>query len=369
MEAIIMLEDGYTLEGRAFAGRGTITGEAVFNTSLTGYQEIITDPSYQGQILTLTAPMIGNCGVNPRDLESSRPALKGLIVREYSPAWSNWRGREPLHSFLEGHGVVAVEQIDTRALTRHLRSHGSMQAVLTTEPRAAGLCLPDHFSQPGQGDSLVQQVTCPKSFSWNESGQLHVVALDFGAKASILRQLQSHDARVTVVPAQTSAREILNLCPDGVFLSNGPGDPADVDHACGQVAELLGRLPIFGICLGHQVLARALGLETFKLKFGHRGGNHPVRNLDTGSVEITTQNHGYCVEEPAASNKRIPASLRVTHRSLTDGTVEGLACPELGVFSVQYHPEASPGPHDSRRLFLNFENMMRQGWSQVKKHA
>ncbi len=369
MEAVIMLEDGYTLEGRAFAGRGTITGEAVFNTSLTGYQEIITDPSYQGQILTLTAPMIGNCGVNPRDLESSSPALKGLLVREYSPAWSNWRGREPLHAFLKKHGVLAVEQIDTRALTRHLRSHGSMKAVLTTEPQTALLALQDYLPDADPGDTLVRQVTCPQSFSWNESGKLHVVALDFGAKASILRQLQSHDARVTVVPAHTPARDIWNLHPDGLFLSNGPGNPADVDEACAQVAQLLGRLPMFGICLGHQVLARALGRETFKLKFGHRGGNHPVRNLDSDTVEITTQNHGYCVEEPQDHPAQLFPSLRVTHRSLTDGTVEGLACPELGVFSVQYHPEASPGPHDSRKLFLQFEHNMRHGWGQVIKHA
>jgi carbamoyl-phosphate synthase small subunit len=366
MEAILALEDGRVFRGRGVGAVGETTGEVVFNTGMTGYQEILSDPSYRGQIVTLTVPHVGNTGVNGVDGEAERPQAAGLVVRAASPAASSWRASGDLHHHLRVHGVVGIEEIDTRALTRHLRAAGVLRGCLASGGMSAEEAVRRARAVPRlEAQDLVGQVTRRRTELWGEGRTplvqragargpgLHVVALDYGVKRNILRLLAASGARVTVVPARTSAADLLALRPDGVFLSNGPGDPAAYPELVATVRALVGRLPVFGICLGHQLIGLALGARTYKLKFGHRGTNHPVRDERTGRVAITSQNHGYAVDDAS-----LPSELVVTHRSLYDGTVEGLAHREHPLFSVQYHPEAAPGPHDSWDLFDRFVEMI-----------
>jgi len=358
--AVIALEDGACFRGEALSGSGTVGGELVFTTAMTGFQEVVTDPSYHGQLITYTFPLVGNYGVHPDRDESSSAHARAVIAREITNYRFNVASSGCWLDWLAEHGVLAVSGVDTRALTRHIRDRGALRAIVTTEqaePRtlqAAARRLP-----PMAGLDLASVVTrsTPEEHPAPRAAAPHVVAFDFGMKRSILRCLLAEGFRVTLVPAQTSAKEVLRLQPDAVFLSNGPGDPAAVTYAVKTVARLLGKMPIFGICLGHQLLALALGLPTFKLKFGHRGSNHPVKDLTTGVIEITTQNHGFAVRADA----ELPAGVEVTHVNLNDGTVEGLRCLGLGVFSVQYHPEASPGPHDARYLFGRFRELVAAG--------
>jgi len=360
--ARLVLSDGTVYEGNSRGAVGEVFGEVVFNTAMSGYQEIITDPSYAGQIVAMTYPLIGNYGVNDEDNESGRPFLSGLVVREMSRSYSNWRANGSLDDFLKRHNIVAVEDIDTRALTRHIRSQGAMVAVLSTQGEVETQVLVEKARlAPGlEGRDLVQGVTCaaPYDFNPGSEGPL-VVAYDFGIKTSILCLLASLGVKVRVVPATTTAEETLLMQPRGIFLSNGPGDPSALSYAYQTIAKLLGVVPVFGICLGHQLLALALGIPTYKLKFGHHGANHPVKDLDTGKVEITSQNHGFAISQ-AALEKAGSSGVRVqlSHLNLNDGTVEGLSCPELRAFSVQYHPEAAPGPHDSSYLFGRFAAML-----------
>ncbi|HVN50517.1 MAG TPA: glutamine-hydrolyzing carbamoyl-phosphate synthase small subunit [Acidimicrobiales bacterium] len=352
-EAQLVLADGTTFEGEAIGAPAEVaTGEVVFNTVLTGYQEVLTDPSYAGQIITFTYPHIGNYGVTDEDDESARPFCRGVIVRDLARRRSNWRSQADLDAFLRRHGVAGLAGVDTRRLTRHLRDAGAMPGAFGTADevtlKAAAL------AEPGtDGVDLAREVTCREPYSVG-SGPRRVVAYDFGIKRAILAQLGSI-ATVEVVPADTRADDVLAREPDGVFLSNGPGDPAAVAYAVEAIRGLLGAVPVFGICLGHQLLATALGAETFKLPFGHHGGNHPVRRLDTGTVEITSQNHNYSVVEALGT------AIEVTHRNLNDGTIEGLRSLEVPAFSVQHHPEAGPGPHDARYLFDRFAELI-DGW-------
>ncbi len=370
MEAILALEDGRVFLGKRFGATGGVGGEVVFNTGMTGYQEILTDPSYAGQLVCLTVPHVGNTGVNGDDPESGRIQAAGLIVREGSPLPSSWRASGDLFQYLVSSGVVGISGLDTRALTRHLRSAGVMRGYLATDGTSVEAALERARAAPRIEDQdLVARVTSPRVFTWREgrSGLLgphseapptgpHVVVFDYGTKRNMLRLLADGGFRLTVVPAHTSASEALALRPDGIFLSNGPGDPATCTFQIETIRALLGRRPVFGICLGHQLAALALGGRTFKLKFGHRGINHPVRDERTGLVAITSQNHGYAV-----SDDGLPDGLEVTHRSLYDGTVEGLAHREIPFFSVQYHPEAAPGPHDAWGLFDRFAQMIGVG--------
>jgi carbamoyl-phosphate synthase small subunit len=359
--AWLALEDGTVLAGRACGAAGETGGETVFNTAMTGYQEILTDASYCGQLVTMTYPQIGNYGIIPGDHESARPRLAGYIVRELCRTPSNYESVESVGDFLKKHGIVAIEGVDTRALTLKLRDKGALRGVISTlegDPKrlvAKARALP---SMAGQ--NLAKVVTCEKAYDWTDGAAakpaLHVVVMDFGVKHGILRRLSAMGARATVVPASTSAAEILKLRPDGLLLSNGPGDPEPVTDAIETIKRLLPeRLPIFGICLGHQLLGLALGGKTFKLKFGHHGSNHPVKDLETGKIEITSQNHGFCVDLDS-----LPKEARTTHVNLNDGTSEGMAHSTLPVFSVQYHPESSAGPHDSRYLFDRFAARMRE---------
>jgi carbamoyl-phosphate synthase small subunit len=383
MSARLVLQDGTVFEGEAFGAPATVVGEVVFNTSLTGYQEVITDPSYRGQMVCMTAPHIGNTGVNAEDVESDKPQITALVVREISQTVSNWRANETLAGYLARHGIPGISGIDTRALTRHLRTVGVLHAALSTDgSRSTEELLNQARTWAGlDGRDLVQEVTCSEVYNWGAgtagewtpvpagaaapgvaaSPQLDaplIVAYDFGIKHNILRRLTSHGLRVVVAPAQTTAQEVLALRPDGIFLSNGPGDPAGVPYAAAAVRDLLASgLPTFGICLGHQIIGLALGAATYKLKFGHHGGNQPVSDIDSTNVQITAQNHNYAVEEAT-----LPANAVVTHRNLNDGTVEGLRLTDRPVFCVQYHPEASPGPHDADLLFARFAAM-------VKEHA
>ncbi len=357
-EALVVLADGTTFAGEAFGtlaeGEATVaTGELVFNTAMSGYQEIVTDPSYAGQVIAFTYPHIGNYGVSGADEEARRPFCRGIVVRDLASRPSSWRAEGGLESFLEAHGLGGVSGVDTRRLTRHVREAGAMPCALGTAPEAE-LRLAAK-SEPGtEGVDLVGEVTTAKAYQV-PGGPLRVVAYDFGVKATMLRNL-SRFATVEVVPATTPAAEVLSLRPDGVLLSNGPGDPAALTHLVGAVKELLGEVPVFGICLGHQLLAAALGASTYKLHFGHHGANHPVRRLSTGEVEVTSQNHGYAVD--AASLAEAPEAVEVTHLNLNDGVVEGIACRRLRAFAVQYHPEAGPGPHDARYLFGEFRGLM-----------
>jgi carbamoyl-phosphate synthase small subunit len=380
MTAILALEDGRVFHGEGFGASGTAAGEICFNTSMTGYQEILTDPSYRGQIVAMTYPEIGNYGVNFLDVESATPHIRGFVVEQLSPVISNWRAEGGLHEYLAQNGIPAIQSVDTRALTRHLRTRGAMRACLSTVITDPAEVVKLAQQVAYDGVDFVREVTPGKSFVWDKENQasrewvvrragiegietdgkgnvfepldppVHTLAaIDFGMKKNILRLLRQHGFDVTVVPATTSAEEVLALGTDGVFLSNGPGDPEALGYAHETVRRIVGKKPLFGICLGHQVLALALGGKTFKLKFGHRGANQPVKDLRTGKIAITSQNHGFAVDPDS-----LPPEVEVTHINLNDGTVAGLRHREHAAFSVQYHPEASPGPHDAGYFFAEF---------------
>jgi carbamoyl-phosphate synthase small subunit len=370
-EAILALADGRIFRGRAFGAIGETVGEAVFNTAMTGYQEVLTDPSYKGQLVCMTYPEIGNVGVNAEDAESRRVYVEGFIVREYWERPSNWRSEMPLGKYLEQAGVVGIEGIDTRALVRHLRTHGAQEAVISSVDLNSESLVRKAKASPGLvGRDLVKEVTCAKAYDWDfgdwELGRGHVrasdkamrdapfvVALDYGIKLNILRRLVATGFRVKVMPAASTAAEILANNPDGVFLSNGPADPAALPYAYRAIAGVLGKKPVFGICLGHQLLGLALGGKTYKLDFGHHGANHPVMDLRTRRVEITSQNHGFAVDSESLRGRA-----ELSHLNLNDKTVEGLRGTGVPFFSVQYHPEASPGPHDSSYLFGRFKKLV-----------
>lgn len=371
--ARLALEDGTIFTGQAFGADGTRLGEVVFNTSMTGYQEIITDPSYAGQIVVMTAPQIGNTGINLEDVESRRPFLSGFVVRALSPTVSNWRAGGTLADWLAAAGIVGISEVDTRALTRRLRDDGAQRGIISTDPSLSDeeLVARARAWLGLVGVDLVREVTCEAPFHWEEpsdeawittpretspgdGGVFHVVAYDFGMKYNILRRLTSHGCRVTVVPATTPAEDVLAMAPDGIFLSNGPGDPAAVTYAIATTRRFLETgIPVFGICLGHQILGLALGAETYKLKFGHHGGNQPVKHLPTGPVEISAHNHNFAVDSAT-----LPPEVELTHVNLNDQCCEGLRHTVLPAFSVQYHPEAAPGPHDADYLFREFVRMM-----------
>ena len=372
MKARLLLEDGKIFHGESFGAGGTAVGEVVFNTSMTGYQEILTDPSYKGQMVTMTYPHIGNYGINPEDVESSRPHVEALIVREYCPTPSNYRSKETLDHYLQKHNIIGFHQIDTRALVRHIREKGAMMGILTTGEMPLSQLNEKLLRHPKiEGRDLVKYVTTKKQEVWESSidaswyydfikplGEktFRVVAYDFGIKWNILRLMTALGLEVTLVPASTSAEEVKKMEPDGVFLSNGPGDPEGVPYAIENVRKLIDYRPMFGICLGIQILGLAFGGKTYKLKFGHHGSNHPVKDLETGIIEITAQNHNFAVETKSLEK----AGFVLTHQNLNDGTVEGIQHRELPIFSVQYHPEASPGPHDSLYLFERFYRMMEE---------
>ncbi len=373
VQAKLVLENGTVFTGEAFGAAGESTGEVVFNTSLTGYQEILTDPSYAGQIVTMTYPLIGNYGINLEDLESVKPQVAGFLVKEYFDNHSNFRATGSLGNWLAAHGVMGVQGIDTRMLTRMIRTVGAMRGIISVVDLDEDTLLRKvHQSPEMRGLDLTKQVTTDKPYAWDEVDRTpfalapqvengkgdrrwNVVVFDYGVKHNILRRLASYGCTLTVVPSSYSAEQVLEMNPDGIFLSNGPGDPAAVRYAISNIKKLVGRKPLFGICLGHQLLALSLGAKTFKLKFGHRGANHPVKNLLNGSVEITSQNHGFAVD-PESFDKR---DIEITHVNLNDRTNEGFRHRSLPLFSVQYHPEASPGPHDSDYLFRQFVEMMR----------
>lgn len=356
MKAILLLEDGFCSEGENFGASGETFGEIVFNTSMMGYQEILTDPSYKGQIVTMTYPLIGNYGINEEDMESCRPWAEGFVVKENSAIYSNWRANLSLDDYLKKNNIVGISGVDTRALTRHIRLKGAMKAGISTIDLKQESFLKKVLASPSMlGRDLIPEVTCKNIYQWNKIGKYKVVAMDFGAKLNILRLLAAHNCQVTVVPSTTKAEEILKMKPDGLFLSNGPGDPAALGYIIKEIKNMLDKLPIFGICLGHQLLGLAFGGKTYKLKFGHHGANHPVMNLKTRQVEITAQNHGFNVDMNSLKGKDIA----LTHINLYDKTAEGLRHKKLPVFSVQYHPEASPGPHDANYLFQQFIQMMK----------
>ncbi len=357
MEAIIALEDGKIFHGISFGAQGEKYGEVVFNTSMSGYQEIITDPSYKGQIVVMTYPLIGNYGINKEDVESRKPFLEGFAVKEYSKIASNWRSQKELGAYLKENKIMGIEGIDTRALTLHIRESGALKAVLSTQDLDEKKLVEKAKGSCGLlGVDLVKEVTIGKKYLWARAkpGGYKVVVLDCGVKYNILRKLLELGCQVTVVPAHTSWQDILKLKPHGLLLSNGPGDPAAVTYVVENTKNLLGRVPIFGICLGHQMLGLALGGATYKLKFGHHGANHPVKDLRTGKIMITSQNHGFCVDINSLNKKGV----EITHINLNDSTLEGLRHKKLPVFSVQFHPEASPGPHDAGYLFNEFIAMM-----------
>ena len=370
MKAILLLEDGTVFEGTSFGAKGQKCGEVVFNTSMTGYQEIMTDPSYYEQIITMTYPLIGNYGTNGLDAESKKVYAAGFIVKENCEYPSNWRNERSLSEYLKANNVVGLADIDTRKLVKHIRTQGAMRGVISSTEMKIQSLAKTLGEYPGLvGRDIVKDVTSKKPYKWDKPVvdvlkpstdkpklKYKVVAYDFGIKQNILRLLISHGCDVQVVPAFTSAKDVLAIKPDGVFLSNGPGDPAAVTYAVESTRQLLGKVPIFGICLGHQILGLALGGKTYKLKFGHRGANHPVKNLETKQIEITAQNHGFCVDIDSLKDKGV----ELTHINLNDNTLEGFRCKRLSAFCVQYHPEASPGPHDSQYLFRTITDLMSQ---------
>jgi carbamoyl-phosphate synthase small subunit len=366
-KAILALADGLVFEGSSFGAEGETSGEIVFNTSMTGYQEILTDPSYTGQIVTMTYPQIGNYGVNYEDVESAKPYAEGFIVKEYLDFPSNWRSNQSLHEYLKTNKIVGIQGIDTRALTRHLRDHGAQPGVISTTDTSAESLVKKAKALPKMsGLDLAKDVTCKVPYTWNEADwslengygkkpavKYKVVAYDYGIKRNILRLLTQAGCDVTVVPATMPAEDVLAMKPDGVFLSNGPGDPEPVTYAIANIKKILGKKPVFGICLGQQLLGLALGGKTYKLKFGHHGGNQPIMDLTTRKVEIAAENHGFAVDMNTVKDQVVQ-----THVNLNDNTCEGFQHKTLPAFSVQYHPEASPGPHDSRYLFQRFIDMM-----------
>lgn len=377
MDAILALEDGRVFRGESFGHSGTSTGEACFNTSMTGYQEILTDPSYRGQIVAMTYPLIGNYGINEADCESASPHVRGFVIGELSPVTSNFRSEKTLSTYLAENEIIGIEGVDTRALTRHLRSRGAMQACLTTE-LDEDAAIAKAKEAPGMaGADFVKEVTTEEPYRWEEESRAwtipnistgldgyykdleapkyHIVAYDFGIKRNILRRLRQEGFQVTVVNSRTSAADILATDPDGIFLSNGPGDPSALDYIHTEVEQLIGRKPIFGICLGNQILSHAFGGKTFKLKFGHRGGNQPVKDLRSGKISITAQNHGFATDPDS-----LPSHVEVTHINLNDDTIEGIRSTKDPVFSVQYHPEAAPGPSDASYFFREFADLIEQ---------
>lgn len=366
MRAILALEDGKIFQGRSFGAPGERCGEVVFNTSMTGYQEVLTDPSYKGQIVAMTYPLIGNYGVNKEDCQSRKIFLEGFVVKECSSLASNWRSQQSLRDYLKENNVAGIEGIDTRELTLHIRKAGAMKAVFSTEDLDAASLVRKAKDSPGLvGIDLVKEVSIGRKYVWGKAkgAKYNVVVLDCGLKYSILEQLLENRCNVVVVPAQTTAAQILKMKPDGVLLSNGPGDPAAVGNVIETTRNLIGKVPIFGICLGQQILGLALGGRTYKLKFGHHGANHPVKDLKTGKVSITVQNHGFCVDIDSL-NKH---DLEITHINLNDGTLEGMRHKKYSVFSVQFHPEAAAGPHDAYYLFRDFIELMEKSKVKSKK--
>lgn len=384
MKALLVLEDGRSFEGESFGASGSATGEVCFNTSMTGYQEVATDPSYRGQIVTMTYPMIGNYGVNDLDPESHQPHIRGFVVEELCAVPSNWRSTSTLDEYFKRWNVAGIQGIDTRALTKHLRTAGAMRGIITSELNQEEALAAALASPPMEGSDFVKEVTTPQPYTWDPDdtesrewdipnpsqnslggpegvfrklppAKYRIVAYDFGVKKNILRRLRQNGFHVDVVPATTKAADVLARKPDGVFLSNGPGDPAALGYIHQEVNQLMGKTPIFAICLGHQILGHAFGGKTFKLKFGHRGGNQPVKDLRTGQVAITSQNHGFAIDPSS-----LPSNVEVTHINLNDGTVEGMRHREHPVLSVQYHPEAAPGPNDAKYFFAEFAKLIDQ---------
>ncbi len=368
MNAVLLLEDGTVFKGKSFGAKGCRCGEVMFNTAMTGYQEILTDPSYHEQIITMTYPLIGNYGTNSLDVESRRIFASGFVVKEYCEYPSNWRNKNTLSEYLRKNNVVGLEGIDTRKLVKHIRESGALRGIISSEELRINLLKEKLAKYPGLVDrDIVKNVAVKKPYKWDKGvvdvikdeelrppTKYKVVALDYGIKQNILRLLRSHGCEVLVMPGQSTAEEILQQKPDGVFLSNGPGDPDPISYAIDAIRDMLGKVPIFGICLGHQLLGLAVGGERFKLKFGHHGANHPVKNLKTGAIEITSQNHGFCIDIDSLKDKDV----EITHMNLNDNTLEGFRCKRVPAFCVQYHPEASPGPHDSRYLFDEFTRLM-----------